>query len=282
MVLQFTFQDLGHSYPLLTLLKPQKYCSISYHDTLRHAIDLPEVSTLVVSPLTSPGTFKCKSIGMGMSLCTYTCMHMTCVWRALVTWRLHLSRLKVSRSHAWPLVSSRMSYTSPPGCYFSVCFSSFLNYICTMSIVAWRSGCVMHKCALSKEVSVSNLDTNQKSTIPTPLPAASASLSLCFPTLYANPIWLAVWFSFFASLFNFVFYPPLCFFFHFLPWIPFAFFTLRGLYSTPTSSCVREYLFQSQEHTEMLLVDRKETSPPPFLPYLLPLPLLLFTGIHAV
>ena len=217
MVLQFTFQDLGHSYPLLTLLKPQKYCSISYHDTLRHAIDLPEVSTLVVSPLTSPGTFKCKSIGMGMSLCTYTCMHMTCVWRALVTWRLHLSRLKVSRSNAWPLVSSRMSYTSPPRyhCY-SVCFSSFLNYICTMSIVAWRSGCVMHKCALSKEVSVSNLDTNQKSTIPTPLPAASASLSLCFPTLYANPIWLAAWFSFFASLFNFVFYPPFCCFFFFI------------------------------------------------------------------
>ena len=145
---------------------------------------------------------------MGMFPCTYACMHMTCVWQTSVTWRIYLRQLKVS---------SRTSYTSPPGATSQlVCFYSFLNYTCTMRIIAWGSGCVMHKCTLSKEVSVSELDANQKSTIPTSLPAACASLFLCFPTLYANPIWLAASFPFFASLFNFVFYPPLLLFFFFI------------------------------------------------------------------
>lgn len=62
--------------------------------------------------------------------------------------------------------------------------------------------------------------------------------------------------------FNLVFFFILCFFFI----SSLESFSLVHLERSPpsphTSSCVREYLLQSQEHIEMLLVDRKESSPP--------------------
>lgn len=84
---------------------------------------------------------------------------------------------------------------------------------------------------------------------------------------------------------NLVFYSPsvFCFFkLLFLSLNPFALFTLRGLLLPHLFLCEREYLFQRQGRIEMQLVDRKETSPPSSPPASPSIPLLLFTGIHAV
>lgn len=132
----------------------------------------------------------------------------------------------------------------------------------------------MHKCVFSEEVSVCISSVNQTEinlqfSLPSLLCLPHSS-SCLLPNTAALPIWLAASFSFFASLLIW-FSIPLCLGFSFFNSSLESFCLVHLersplLSSTPTSSRVSEYLFHSQEHIEMQLLDRTETSPPSPVP----------------
>lgn len=124
----------------------------------------------------------------------YTFMHMPCQCQPLIIWRLHVRLLKVSRGDAWPVVCSITSYTLPlvlhlnvyisvpnkPTCSIFMSLSAFL----IRHILVRGSGCFMHKCVFSEEVSVWEIISSSPSL---PCCVYLTLLYFCLLTLHVSP-----------------------------------------------------------------------------------------------